>query len=46
MVKNKYLPDLPEWVIEQKRIEGQKKAEFEAEVNAHHDSDDDTTGGE
>lgn len=43
-VKNKYLPDLPEWEVEKKRIEEQKKSEFEAEVNAHHGGDDDITG--
>ncbi|MCK5607121.1 hypothetical protein KAR91_34880 [Candidatus Pacearchaeota archaeon] len=51
LIKKRYLDDLPEWEIEKKRIEEQKKSEFEAEVNAHHDESDtitddntDTTG--
>ena len=46
IMRIKYLSDLPEWEIEKKRIEDQKKAEFEAEVNAHHDGDDDISGDE
>lgn len=43
LIKKRYLDDLPEWKVESKRIAEQKKLEFEAEVNAHHDGDDDIT---
>ena len=36
VVKNKYLPDLPEWKVERERIAEQKRLEFESEINANH----------
>ncbi|MCK5611831.1 hypothetical protein KAR91_58720, partial [Candidatus Pacearchaeota archaeon] len=46
LIKKRYLDDLPEWKVESKRIADQKKLEFEAEVNAHHDGNDDITEDE
>lgn len=46
MIKQKYLEDLPEWKTESKRKQEQKKLEFEAEVNAHHEDSDTITDGD
>ncbi len=44
VVRSKYLSDLPEWIVEKKRLEEQKRLEFEADVNAHHKESDTVTG--
>lgn len=40
LIRERYLKELPEWTEEQKRIDEQRKSEYERDAYAHHSEDD------